>query len=120
MEPVAGTPAHTPDDAVARGPSEADGGQLEPFDMATPKGEDGALSREATNLWTEDKLLELATSMLDMRTIRHQPRSLRQRTSTIPRKLLQNHTHRHGQWCQRRDPDCLKARWAWLCPSLLV
>ena len=40
VEPFAGTPAHTPDDAVARGPGEADGGHLEPFDMATPKGED--------------------------------------------------------------------------------
>ena len=59
-----------------------------------------------------------------MRTIRHQPRGLRQRTWTIL-KLLQHHTHCHHQWVKRRDPESLQAevaaaRWAWLGPTLLV
>ena len=37
--------------------------------------------------WTEEKLLELATSLPAMRAIRHQPRGLRQRTCTILKKL---------------------------------
>ena len=74
---------------------------------------------------SEEKLLELATSLPAMRTIRHQPRGLRQRTCTILKKVLQHHTHCHHQWVKRRDSESFQAelaaaRWAWLGPALLV
>ena len=64
-------------------------------------------------------------SLPAMRTIRHQPRGLRQRTCTILKKLLQHHTYCHHQWIKRRDPESLQAevaaaRWAWLGTTLLV
>ena len=75
--------------------------------------------------WSEEKLLELATSLPVMRTTRHQPRGLRQRTCTVLEKLLQHHKHCHYQWTKRRGPESLQAevaaaRWAWLGPALLV
>ena len=75
--------------------------------------------------WSEVKLLELATSLPAMRTSRHQPRGLRQRTCTILKKLLQHHTHCHHQRSKRRDSESLQADvaaawWAWLGPTLLV
>ena len=63
----------------------------------------------AVSTWSEEKLLELATSLAAMRTVRHQPRGLRQRTCTILKKLSQRHTHCHHQWSKRRDPDSLQA-----------
>ena len=59
-----------------------------------------------------------------MRTIRHQPRGLRQRTCALLKQLLQDHTNCHQQWAKRRDSESLKeelagARWAWLGPTLL-
>ena len=75
--------------------------------------------------WSGEELLELATSLPAMRSIRHQPRGLRQRTCTILKKLLQHHTHCHHQWIKRRDSEYLQAelaaaRWALLGPTLLV
>ena len=69
--------------------------------------------------------MELATSLPAMRTIRHQARGLRQRTCTIPKKLLQHHTHCHHHWTERRDSESLQAevaaaRRAWLGPTLLA
>ena len=68
--------------------------------------------------------MELATSPA-MRTTRHQPRGLRQRTCTKLKKLFQHHTHCHHQWVKRRDPESLQAevaaaRWGWLGPTQLV
>ena len=62
--------------------------------------------------WFEEELLELATSLPAMRTIRHQPRSLRQMTCTVLKKLLQHHTHCHHEWVKRRDSESLKAELA--------
>ena len=75
--------------------------------------------------WSEEQLLELATSLPAMRTIRHQPLGLRQRTCIILLKLLQHHTHCHHQWVKRRDSESLQAelaaaRWSWLGPTLVV
>ena len=58
------------------------------------------------------------------RTIRPRPRGWRQRTCTILKKLLQNHT-RCNRWKKRRDSESLHAEfaaagWAWLGPALLV
>ena len=52
---------------------------------------------ESVVTWTEEQLLEMAASLPAMRTIRHQPRGLRQKTCAILRKLLQNRTHCHNQ-----------------------
>ena len=75
--------------------------------------------------WTEERILELATSLPAMRTIRHQPFGLRQRTCTVLKKLLQNHTRCHHQWVKRRDCECVRTEFAaagsaWLGPTLLV
>ena len=75
--------------------------------------------------WTEEQLLELTTSLPAVRTIRHELRALRQRTSGTLRELLQHHTHCHSQWVKRRDCGSLKAefaapRWPWRDPALLV
>ena len=72
---------------------------------------------------TEEQLLELATSLPAMRTIRHQPRGLRQKTCV--KKLLQHHTHFRHLWNKRRGSESLQAelaaaRWDWLGPTLLV
>ena len=93
--------------------------------QAEPQGSAQAPNREAVFTWSEEKLLELATSLPAMRTIRHQPTGLTQRTCTTLKKLLQHHTHCHHQWIKRRDPESLQAevaaaRWAWLGPTLLV
>ena len=65
-------------------------------DMSTPCG--------AIPDWVEQRdeqqLLEMATSVLALRTIKHLPRNLRQMTWAIPKKLLQHHTHSHHQWGQ--------------------
>ena len=61
-------------------------------------------------------MLELATSLPAMRTIRHQPRGLRQRMCAILKKLLQHHTHCH----QSLKAEVAAPRWAWLGPTLLV
>ena len=86
-----------------------------------------ALDHTAAVRWSEEQLLELAASLPAMRTIRHQPRGLRQRTCTTLKKLLHHHhTHcHHHQWIKRRDSESLQAeaavaRWAWLGPTLLV
>ena len=65
------------------------------------------------------------TSLPAMRTIRHQPRGLSQRTCAVLKKLLQNHTHGHDQWSKSRDLESLQAEhvaatWAWLGPTLQV
>ena len=75
--------------------------------------------------WSEERLLELATSLPAMRTIKHQLRGLRQRTCTILKKLLQHHTHCHHPWVKRRYSESLQAElaaagWARLGPTLLV
>ena len=51
-----------------------------------------------------------------MRTIRHQPRGLRQRTCTILKKLIQHHTHCHHH-STRRDSESLQAELAGLVGS---
>ena len=73
--------------------------------------------------WNEQ--FEMATSMLALRTIKHQRRNLRQRTCAILKKLLHHHTHSHHQWVKKRDEESLQAEygatmWAWLGPALLV
>ena len=99
--------------------------------MATPREGQAALQGNAkapdtaVGNWTEERMLEPATSLLAMRTSRHQPRCLRQRTCAILQKLLQHHTNCHHQWVKRRDSESLKAEpaaatWAWLGPTLLV
>ena len=117
-------PGHAPRSAVGMEPTDAPAGQLVPIYLATPRG-DTQCKRSTLDLralrstltWTE----EMATSLPTMRTIRHQPRGLRQRTCTILKKLLQNHTHCHNQCNKRRGSDSLQAelaaaRWAWLAP----
>ena len=118
--------------AMVAVPMEVKNGQPMQIDLATPRagqaephGSAQAPDPAAVFTWFEKKLLELATSLLAMPTIRHQPRGLRQRTCTILKKLLQHHTHCHHQWVKRRDPQSLQAevaaaRWAWLGPTLLV
>ena len=98
------------------------------IDMATPHAsqlESGQCRRPPDPTvvvsWLEAQLLELATSLPAVRTMRH----LRQRTCTIPKKLLHHHTHCHHQRVKRRDPKSLQAevaaaRGAWLGPTLLV
>ena len=71
--------------------------------------------------WSEEQLLDLATSMPAMRTTRRLPRAPRLRTSAI----LQHHSHCPTRWVKQRDPESLQAvfavaRWAWLGPALLV
>ena len=66
--------------------------------------------------WSEEKLLELATSLPAMRTIRHQPRGLRQRTCTILKKLL---SHALPSLMDQ-EAEVAAARWAKLGPTLLV
>ena len=90
-----------------------------------PQGSAEAPEPTAAASWSEERLLELATSLPSMRTIRHQPRSLRQRKCTSLKKLLQHHTHCHHQWIKRRDSEfvhaeVVAARWAWLGATLLV
>ena len=105
---------------------------LVPIDLATPRGSPlvrqgnvNARDPAAVVTWTEEQLLELATSLPAMRTTRHQPWGVRQRTCTKHKKLLQRHTHCHRQWVKRRDSESLQAElaaawWAWLGPTLLV
>ena len=86
--------------------------------QAEPQSSAQASDPAAVFTWSERKLLELATSLPAMRTIRHQPHCLRQRT-------CQHHTHCHHQWTKRRDRGSLQAevaaaRWAWLGPTLRV
>ena len=80
--------------------------------MATPREGQAALQGNveapdptAVGNWTEERKLELATSLPAMRTIRHQPRGLRQRTCAFLKKLLQHHTNCHHQWVKRRDSE---------------
>ena len=89
--------------------------QQEPFDFTAPEDEkENALavaaatgrqealvaSQVALQPRSEDQLLELATLMPAMRTIRDQPRELGQRTSAILKRLLLNHEHCNTQWVQ--------------------
>ena len=118
--------------AMVAAPIEVESGQPMQTDLATPRAgqaepQDSAEAPDPTAVvtWFEERLLELATSLPAVRTIRHQPRGLRQRTCTILKKLLQHHTHCHHQWAKRRDSESLQAevaaaRWAWLGPTLLV
>ena len=101
------------------------------IDMSTPRagqaesqGSAEAPDPSAVSTWTEERMLELATSLPAVRTIRHQPRGLRQRTCAFLKKLLQHHTNCHHQRVKRRDSESLQAElaaawWAWLGPSLL-
>ena len=116
--------------ALQLGPAEP--GQPTQIDMATPREGQAALQGNAeapdptaVSNWTEERILKLATSLPAMRTIRHQPRGLRQRTCAKLKKLLQHHTNCHHRWVKRRDSVSLKAelpaaRWAWVGPTLLV
>ena len=118
--------------AMSIAPMEVETARLMQIDMATPRtgevepqGNAEAPGPTAAVSWSEEQLLELATSLPAMRTIRHQPRGLRQRTCIILLKLLQHHTHCHHHWVKRRDSESLQAevaaaRWAWLGPPLLV
>ena len=79
----------------------------------------GFPSPEAVVSWTEEQLLEMATSLPATRTIRHQPRARGKGRAPFSRKLLENHTHYHNQKNKRRDSESLQvelaaARWAWL------
>ena len=84
--------------------------QQEPFDFTVPEDEEeNALAVAAATGWQEalgasqvalqprfeDQLLELATLMPAMQTMRDQPRELGQRTSAILKRLLLNHEHCH-------------------------
>ena len=60
--------------------------------QAEPQGSAQTSDPAAVFTWSEEKLLELATSLPAMRTIRHQPRGLRQRTCTILKKHVANIT----------------------------
>ena len=116
--------------ALQLGPAEP--GQPTQTDTATPRegqavlhGNADAPDPTAVGNWTEERMLELATSLPAMRTMRHQPRGLRQRTCAIIKKQLQHHTNCHHQWVKRRDSESLKAElaaacFAWLGPTLLV
>ena len=97
----------------------AEPGQPTQIDLATPRegqavlqGNVDAPDPTAVGNWTEERMLELATSLLAMRTIRNQPRGLRQRTCAILEKLPQHHTNCHHQWVKRRDSQSLKAELA--------
>ena len=68
---------------------------------------------------SEQLLLETTTSMPALRSIKHQPRSLRPRTCAVLKKLFQHHTHSHEQWVKKRD-ESRAAMWAWLEPAVLV
>ena len=127
---IQGEPTAVPVAAVAA--MEVESGRLLQVDLATPRDcqagqQDIADPPDPTavSTWTEERMLELATSLPAMRTIRHQPRGLRQRTCAILKKLLQHHTHCHHQWVEKHDSESLQAevaaaRWAWLGPTLLV
>ena len=89
--------------ALGQGPAET--GQLTQVDTATPRagqaelqGNAEAPDPTAVSSWIEERLLELATSLLAMRATRHQPRGLRQRTCALLKKLPQHHTNCHHQW----------------------
>ena len=113
-------------------PMEAENGQPMQIDLgalracqAEPQSSAQAPNSTAVFTWSEEKLLELATSLPEMRTIRHRPRGLRLRTCFTLKKLLQHHTHCHHQWTKRCHLESLQAevaaaRWAWLGPTLLV
>ena len=92
------------------------------IDMATPRARQ-VESQGVAEAPDPTRLLVLATSLPAMRTIRHQPRGLRQRTCTILKKLLRHHTHCHHQWIKRRDSESFQAeveaaRLAWLGPMM--
>ena len=113
-------------------PEEVETGQPTQIDMATlragqaeSQGNAQAPDPTAVSYLGEERMLELAASLLAMRTIRHQPRGLRQRTCTILKKLLQHHTNSHHQWVKMRDSESFQAevaaaRWPWLGSTLLV
>ena len=63
----------------------------------------------AVSTWTEERMLELATSLPAMRTIRQQPRGLRQRVCTLLKRLLQRRTNCNHQSVRRRDSESLQA-----------
>ena len=70
-------------------------------------------------------MLELATSLPAMRTIRHQPRGLRQRTCTTLKKAATTSHELPSPMVKRRDSESLQAElaaawWALLGPTLLV
>ena len=95
-------------------PMEVENGQPMQIDLAKlragqaePQGCAEAPDPAAEFTWSEEELLELATSMPAMRTVKHQPRGLRQRTCTVLKKLLQHRTHCHHQWTKRRDSESL-------------
>ena len=73
-----------------------------------PQGSAEAPDPAAVFTWSEEQLLELATSLAAMRTIRHRPRGLRQRTCTILKERLQHNTHCHHHWAKRRGPSRLR------------
>ena len=118
--------------AMSIAPLEVETAQPMQIDLATPRagevepqGNADAPDPTAAVSWSEEQLSELVTSLPAMRTIRHQPRGLRQRTCIILKKLLEHRTHCHHQWIERRDSESLQAevaaaRWAWLGPTLLV
>ena len=117
---------------VALGLGPAETGQLTQVDIGTSRagqaelqGNAEAPDPTAVSSWTEERLLELASSLPAMRAIRHQPWGLRLRTCVLLKKLLQHHTNCHHQLVKRRDSETLKgelaaARWASLGPTLLV
>ena len=93
-------------------PMEVENGKTVQIDLAAPRAcqAESQSSAQAPDTgavftWSAEKLLKLAA----MRTIRHQPRGLRQRTCTTLKKLLQHHTHCHHQWVERRDPESPQA-----------
>ena len=104
------------DDEMAAARKEADKGQPMLIDLATPRASQVETQRDtevpdpaAVFTWSEEKLLESATSLPAMRIIRHQPRGLRQRTCVILKKPLQHHTRCHHQWVKRHDSESLQA-----------
>ena len=110
-------------DDMAAAHMEADKGQPMQIDLATPRASQiepqrdaGVPNPAAVFTWSEEKLLELATSLPAVRTFEHQPRGLRQRTCTVLKKLLQHHTHCHHQWTKRRDSESLQAELAGWVP----
>ena len=103
LQVVAATPL-----AMSTASMEVETAQPMKIDMATPRagevdprGNAAAPDPTAAVTWSEEQLLELATSLPAMRTIRHQPRRLRQRTCIVLKKVLQHHTHCHHQWINR-------------------
>ena len=103
------------------------GGGTVTVDMSTSRAADAGLGLLAPEVpcvdqadkWDEQQLLETATSMPALSTIRHQARALRQRTGAILRKRLQHRTR-----CQAAggslQAEHRAALWAWLEPTLLV